>query len=631
MASVAAPFACLDENQLVAFFEPERSPELLSAVESHAADCGACRALLVQYADISPSRADQAPSPTGSGGPPLPLDALDASLGVARRLAHTKALTFVGTTLKGKWKVERLLGVGGMAYVFAARHRNGREVAIKCMRPDLVVEPSLVERFLREGYVANKIAHPGAVAILDDDTAEDGTPFLVMELLRGQTLRQRMARGPLAVGEALELTSSILAVLASAHAKGIVHRDLKPENLFLTEAGAVKVLDFGIARLKERGEFDTLYGTAMGTVGYMPPEQARGLVNEVDARSDVWAVGATLYTLLSGRPVHEGRTPNETLLFAMTVPVTAMDEKLPSVSPAVRAVLDRALAFSKTDRYPSALAMRDALDEARASLDASRRAHVVTPPSAPSARPSSEAGAATIVGIGPRDAESSPPSPSDAIEREWMRAHDESGDADAQAVLGARHAGGSASPVAEELPEQARGEGRLVASSDVALMSAGSRNRRAIVVGIVAASLVVCLGALAVTSRGGSKEMTSRDATDAVSRDASSSFAAAPSVPASPSAGAVADVAPAAVASAASVGDETLRDRVVGPASIPSAVRSAPAPSAPPKDRDPRIARAPSVTADATSAAALSVRGTKPASPSPRAPADARDPLGLRH
>lgn len=226
--------ACLTENQLVAFFSPQRLHGVVAQVEAHTASCKACRDMLAHYANLSVAHGTaqvglrdstkllsaDPPSLTRSGANPV------------QPAMSTFAAKLVGTILKNKWQIERLLGVGGMAYVFAARHRNGRRVAIKCMRPELALEASFVERFLREGYVANKIEHPGAVAILDDDTMDDGTPFLVMELLVGRSLRDRLIEKPFRLGEALTLMTEVLDVLAVAHEKGIVHRDLKPDNLF---------------------------------------------------------------------------------------------------------------------------------------------------------------------------------------------------------------------------------------------------------------------------------------------------------------------------------------------------------------------------------------------------------------
>ncbi|MBK7581594.1 MAG: serine/threonine protein kinase [Myxococcales bacterium] len=164
----------------------------------------------------------------------------------------------------------------------------------------------------------------------------------------------------------LERRPELLDVLIAAHDKGVVHRDLKPENVFLTRDGQIKVLDFGIARLRELSTASnaTRDGTSMGTPSYMPPEQARGLWAEVDARSDLWAVGALMFALLTGRAVHEGRTTNELLLSAMTGPAPPLAELEPKLHAAVAAVVDRAVAFEKPRRWPDARAMQNAVRHA---------------------------------------------------------------------------------------------------------------------------------------------------------------------------------------------------------------------------------------------------------------------------
>ena len=203
--------------------------------------------------------------------------------------------------------------------------------------------------------------------VLDDDQGEDGSIFLVMELLEGETLDARFEKSPdnLGVSEVVSLIIDVLDVLAAAHRKGIVHRDIKPENLFLTREGEVKLLDFGIARLKTASPTVTGRGDSLGTPAFMSPEQALGRVAEVDAQSDVWAVGATAFLLLSGRFVHESPTSAEMLVRRGSVPAPQLASFAPRVPQAIAAVVDRALAFDKADRWPSAKAMRDALVEAR--------------------------------------------------------------------------------------------------------------------------------------------------------------------------------------------------------------------------------------------------------------------------
>ncbi len=216
-------------------------------------------------------------------------------------------------------------------------------------------------RFLREGYVANKVGHPGTVQVLDDDTDEDGSVFLVMELLEGESFETRRARSQhvLSAIDVLKVADRVLDVLASAHDKGIVHRDIKPDNIFLTSDGGVKLLDFGIARLRDSMRRATMTsGGAIGTPAFMPPEQARGRWDDVGPRTDIWALGATMFTALTGRLVHEAETVNELLLAAMTKPAPPLSSILPGVPSAVATVVDRALAHDMDARWSDARTMQ---------------------------------------------------------------------------------------------------------------------------------------------------------------------------------------------------------------------------------------------------------------------------------
>ncbi len=219
----------------------------------------------------------------------------------------------VGELIRGRWRLDVLLGMGGTAAVYAATHRNGKRVAIKMLHGELSSNVSIRQRFIDEGYVANRVGHPGAVSVIDDDIAEDGSVFLVMDLLEGETLEGRLRRyGRLRPSEVLLLTIGLLDVLAAAHDKGIVHRDIKPDNIFITREGDVKLLDFGIARLIQPGRARTTQsGATMGTPAFMAPEQARGRWEQLDGRTDLWGVGATMFVQLTGRQVHEADTVNE--------------------------------------------------------------------------------------------------------------------------------------------------------------------------------------------------------------------------------------------------------------------------------------------------------------------------------
>lgn len=270
-----------------------------------------------------------------------------------------------GKLLRDKWRLDHVLGIGGMATVYSATHRNGKRAAVKVLHPEAALAPTVKERFLREGYLANKVDHAGAVSILDDDVDADGTVFLVMELLHGETLEHRLGRSGnrLAAPELLQIMDQVLDCLNAAHSKGIVHRDVKPGNLFVTTAATVKILDFGIARLDsgEKGRTGGTGAQTLGTPGFMAPEQARGRWNEVDAQSDLWAAGAVMFRALTGHHVHEAPTVNEQLLAAMTIPARPVRELNAEVPQPVAAFVDKALAFAKEDRWPDARAMQQAL------------------------------------------------------------------------------------------------------------------------------------------------------------------------------------------------------------------------------------------------------------------------------
>ena len=279
--------------------------------------------------------------------------------------ALEQARARVGDVLKGKWKLDRVIGIGGMGAVYAATHRNGRRCAIKVLLPLHGADRKTVQRFLKEGYVANEIGHPDTVEIHDDDFTDDGLPFLVMELLDGESLTERLEAPPhrLDEREAVRIAVDLLDVLEAAHLRGIVHRDVKPDNVFVLTTGKVKLLDFGIARLRTMtaAGATTASGALLGTPSFMAPEQARGRIDEIDARSDVFGVGATLFAALSGQAVRDADTVNEILLHAMTQPARPLAEVAPEISSGLAAIVDRALAFSREGRWASAAAMRDTL------------------------------------------------------------------------------------------------------------------------------------------------------------------------------------------------------------------------------------------------------------------------------
>jgi serine/threonine protein kinase/tetratricopeptide (TPR) repeat protein len=275
----------------------------------------------------------------------------------------------LGTWLNGKYRLDGLLGIGGMAAVYRATHRNRAQLAVKVLHAQLALDHEVLSRFLREPYAANSVQHPGVVAVVDNDMTEDGTAFLVMELLDGMNVEELSGhlsrRVDLAV--AVAIVHQLLDVLAAAHDAGVVHRDVKPANLFVTRDGTVKVLDFGVARVLETTRAEakvTGAGMPVGTPAFMAPEQALARSGEIGPRTDIWSAGATLFTLLGGTIVHKSPTAAETLVHAATRPAPSLGQIAPDVPPSIVGVVDRALAFDAELRWPNAPAMAVALSDA---------------------------------------------------------------------------------------------------------------------------------------------------------------------------------------------------------------------------------------------------------------------------
>jgi predicted Ser/Thr protein kinase len=268
----------------------------------------------------------------------------------------------VGTSLNAKWSLERLLGVGGMGAVFAAKHRNGTRAAVKLLHAEYARDKDIRERFLREGKIANSVDHPARVPVTDDDVSDSGEPFLVMDLLEGGTLNELRHRtgGIVPLEETLRIFETVLDLLSQCHAVGIVHRDIKPGNIFITDDGEVKVLDFGVARMREpnSGVEATRMGTAIGTPSYIAPEQALGLVSQVDGRSDIFSVGACMHVALTGKRLNHARTEAESFVMAATQAAPSVANLAPDLPVEVVACVDRALAFERHKRFQDAASMR---------------------------------------------------------------------------------------------------------------------------------------------------------------------------------------------------------------------------------------------------------------------------------
>jgi hypothetical protein len=285
---------------------------------------------------------------------------LEMSATILQELAEKR----VGRTLKGKWTLDEVIGLGGMAAVYGATHRNGARVAIKVLHATLSSSSELSHRFVREGYLGNKVDHPAVVRVLDDDVDEtDGSVFLVMDRVEGRSLCEHVDDRLLDELDALDVAEQVLDILVAAHEKGVIHRDLKPDNLLVDDHGVIRLLDFGIARLLEDdGAVHTKTGITFGTPGYMAPEQALGQKDRISPQTDLYALGATLFMLLTGEFVQIARTAQELLVRIATRPARSIATALPDVSPELANIIDRATLRDPADRWPSASAM---LDEVR--------------------------------------------------------------------------------------------------------------------------------------------------------------------------------------------------------------------------------------------------------------------------
>src|ERR1700736_4961152 len=266
----------------------------------------------------------------------------------------------------GPYEILSSIGAGGMGEVYLARDpRLGREVAIKILPAAFSADPDRLRRFEQEARAAGALNHANILAIYDIGTHE-GSPFLVTELLDGETLRERLQSGPLPLRKALEVAVQVARGISAAHEKGIVHRDLKPANLFLTTDGRVKILDFGLAKLKQPEDTgaaetqartktvdaETEPGMVLGTVGYMSPEQVRG--KPADARSDIFSFGAILYEMLSGKRAFHGDSAADTMSAILKEDPPDLSLTNQSISPGLERIVRHCLEKNPEQRFHSA-------------------------------------------------------------------------------------------------------------------------------------------------------------------------------------------------------------------------------------------------------------------------------------
>ncbi len=268
-------------------------------------------------------------------------------------------------TKVGDYEVKSLLGKGAMGRVYRARDsRLRRDVAIKVLPPIFSADPDRLRRFEQEAHAAGALNHPNILVVFRDGTYE-GAPYLVSELLEGETLREQIKRSRLSVRKAIDYGVQIARGLAAAHEKGIVHRDLKPENLFVTKDGHVKILDFGLAKLtkpqsqSERPE-GTQAGVVMGTMGYMSPEQV--LAQTADYRTDIFAFGVILYEMLTGKRPFQGPTPEDTASAILSEDPPAISQVTNNIPPTLQRVVHHCLEKNREQRFQSASDLAFVLD-----------------------------------------------------------------------------------------------------------------------------------------------------------------------------------------------------------------------------------------------------------------------------
>jgi hypothetical protein len=279
----------------------------------------------------------------------------------------------VGAVLGGTYEITSVLGEGGMGYVFAARHlRLPKQVAVKVLKTGFSLSPDIVARFRREAEIASRLGHPHIVEVLDFDTLPGGTPFLVLEFLKGESLGQRLARGPLSWEETREVALQVGSALLAAHGAGVVHRDLKPDNIFLlpgdsagTSRHRVKLLDFGISKLSGGATVQTQDSILMGTPRYMSPEQALGKNAAIDARSDVFALACIYYEMLAGQAAFPGDNIPTVLYRIVHEMPRPLSERVPGLPPHVWPALERALAKEADARTRDVVTLTEALTGTR--------------------------------------------------------------------------------------------------------------------------------------------------------------------------------------------------------------------------------------------------------------------------
>jgi eukaryotic-like serine/threonine-protein kinase len=296
--------------------------------------------------------------------------AFDSVGGATNTGAETPATNLIGTTLEGAYRITRLIAEGGMSAVYeAVQLRLNQRLAVKVMARELSSNQEALGRFQREADITSRLRHPHLVTVMDFGTAPAGQPYLVMEYLEGIDLDHRIRQvGQVPLATAVHITKQVAAGLAAAHDQSVVHRDLKPANIFLVELPGepdfAKVLDFGISKVRAANTQLTKASSIIGTPNYMAPEQATGMLEEIDHRTDQWALACIVWEMLSGRPPFAADDMSAVFYQVIHLDPQPLRKQAPDVPEAVEAVLRRALSKNIGDRFPSVREFSNALAEA---------------------------------------------------------------------------------------------------------------------------------------------------------------------------------------------------------------------------------------------------------------------------
>jgi serine/threonine-protein kinase len=352
---------CLSEQEVMDFVQGRLAAAELGPVEAHIGECPLCSDLVAATASAWTGRADDVPTrvaPLEGGDRPSPLEAVTVQRRDSER-RFTAGVLQPDTVLRDTYRIVRFIDKGGIGEVYEARHaRLSGRYAVKVLSTQAAAHPAALARFRREAEITSGLQHPNIVQVIDFDQTPAGQPYLVMEYLVGHNLGDHLKRhGKLPIAEVMTLLEPIVSALAAVHGRGMVHRDLKPQNVFLQTAEGsavtVKLLDFGLSKVRAASMVVSADAMLLGTPMYMAPEQAKGKLDEVGPAADQFALGALVYEMLTGKAPFAGETVESIIYQVVHDEPPRLEKVAPELPPGVGVAVHRALAKRVEDRYPS--------------------------------------------------------------------------------------------------------------------------------------------------------------------------------------------------------------------------------------------------------------------------------------